>query len=463
MRVLHNGFKKYVLMARVCRIWKREASRMHHMHGSPDSLVSMWMHRLEKRGYMRSTSPSIAFTMNGLFLINSILSQILNRLDGGRVFRPLQASGVTGGEAVLKQQQQQSGIPSEDFNGETTPTEKDTAVAAAAAKAAGSRAAAAAAAGLPVNAQQQEQLQPPAPRFFAAMKKKEQPLPSFTSTSAEAEEFAAGSSPSSLLSPSSSSAVPPRQLQQTIEHLAKRAPAPLEPKAIRPVSKKEGSAWAEKTTKKEGRAFFKFDGEAKKTTEEAEDEDEEKERWKKVEVEVSVDDKMIPVPRRVGKGQENETEKTDRGALGAVGDFLWGSGGGKAQQGNKGNEVEEREEEGTEKERVWGSRSKNHDIVSKEKMEGERAAAAVAKEEVEASAVEMEGKEAQGREASGLENYTAVGSKRMKIGHSAIRVEEKGQQEEEETHESIDKKLRQQQGKGGEAEGKKPPSKKVFL
>ncbi|KAM3569628.1 hypothetical protein VYU27_008276 [Nannochloropsis oceanica] len=388
-------------------------------------------------------------------------------LDAGRVFRPLQAAGVTGGEAALKkkqqqqQQQQQSSILSADFDEKSTTTERDTAVAAAgAAKSAGSRAAAAAAAGLPVNVQQQEQLQPPSPRFLA-VKKKEQTLPSSTSTSAEAKEAITGSSPSSLLSPSSSSStVPSRKLQQTIEHLARRSPAPLEPKDIRPVSKKEGSAWAEKTTKKEGRAFFnKFDGEAKSATE---DQDEKKKRWK-VEVEVSADDKMIPTPKKITEERENLTKKTDQGALGSVGDFLWGSGGGKTQ-GINGNEVREREEEGIEKkQRVWGSRSKNHDVVNMEEMEEERAAGTVAaKEDAGASAVEREGTEAQEREVSGLEDNISIGSKRMKIGHPAIRVEERGQKGEEETHESIDKKLRQQQGKGVEAEGQVPPSKKLF-
>ena len=52
-------------------------------------------------------------------------------------------------------------------------------------------------------------------------------------------------------SSSSSTTPPPRSLQQTYDHLAKRAPLPVNPKIIRPVSKKKGSAWANKDEKKE--------------------------------------------------------------------------------------------------------------------------------------------------------------------------------------------------------------------
>ena len=354
-----------------------------------------------------------------------------NRLDAGRVFRPLHTPGATGGEPGLKQQQQQQqkqqqqqpGLRTAKLDEETQPRARD-AAAAAAAKAAGSRASAAAAAGLPLNAQQQqqEQPQPPAPRSFAAMKKKEETLPTFFSDSAEAKDSIAGSSSSSSSLPSSSSAVPPRQLQQTIDHLAKRAPAPLEPKVIRPVSKKEGSAWAEKTTKKEGRAFSKFGGEGKKSTAEEEEEEEEEEKGgEKVGVEVDAEGKLTAA---VTEEQEKMTKKKGRGPIRAVGDFLFGKGGGKAQ-GTKEDEVEKREEQGREKQKVWGSRiSSNGAVMTKEEMEAERAAAAAAAEELAASRVEKEGKEEMEKGMEAGEESAAVGAKWMKKGHAAVHVGE---------------------------------------
>jgi len=374
------------------------------------------------------------------------------------VFRPLHAPGATGGEPGLKQQQQQQqkqqqqqpGLRTAKLGEETQPRATD-AAAAAAAKAAGSR-------GLPLNAQQQqqqEQPQPPAPRFFAAMEKKEESLPAFSSASAEAKDSIAGSSSSSSSLPSSSSAVPPRQLQQTIDHLAKRAPAPLEPKVIRLVSKKEGSAWAEKTTKKEGRAFSKFGGEGKKATAEEEEEEEEEKGGEKVGVKVDAEGKLTAA---VTEKQEKMMKKKGRGPIGAVGDFLFGKKGGKAQ-GTKEDEVEEREEQGREKQKVWGSRiSSNGAVMTKEEMEAERAAAAAAAEELAASRVEKEGKEEMEKGMEAGEESAAVGAKWMRQGHMG----EIEKTEEGETHESIDKKLRQ--GKdGGEAQGQAPPSKNVFV
>ncbi|TFJ87470.1 hypothetical protein NSK_000823 [Nannochloropsis salina CCMP1776] len=63
---------------------------------------------------------------------------------------------------------------------------------------------------------------------------------------------------SSLASPP----IPPRRLQQTIEHLARRAPDPLEPKVMPSVSRKEGSAWAE-TTRTGKSTFSLFESEEK--------------------------------------------------------------------------------------------------------------------------------------------------------------------------------------------------------
>jgi hypothetical protein len=229
----------------------------------------------------------------------------------------------------------------------------------------------------------------------------------------------------------------------------------LEPKAIRPVSKKEGSAWAEKPAKKEGRAFFKFGSEGKKATEEKEEDG-----GKNVGIEVDAEGKMIPAMEIAAEDQEKLTKKKGRGALGGVGDFLFGSGGGKAQ-GKQEDEVEEREEEGAEKMKVWGSRTSSGDaVVGKEEMEVERAAAAAAAEKLAAWTVEKKGKE-EGMEAS--EDSAAAGSKWMRKGHAAIHVEEKEKRAEETvSHASIDKKLRQAKG-GEEAQDQAPPSKKVFV
>ena len=91
-------------------------------------------------------------------------------------------------------------------------------------------------------------------------------------------------------------------------------------------------------------------------------------------VEVDAEGKMIPAMEIAAEDQEKLTKKKGRG----VGDFLFGSGGGKAQ-GKQEDEVEEREEEGAEKMKVWGSRTSSGDaVVGKEEMEVERAAAAAA-------------------------------------------------------------------------------------
>jgi hypothetical protein len=102
------------------------------------------------------------------------------------------------------------------------------------------------------------------PRFLtAALGKQTNPLS--RSFSLASEDLEMSSTHIDSPTPSSSLAsppIPPRRLQQTIEHLARRAPDPLEPKVMPSVSRKEGSAWAE-TTRTGKSTFSLFESEEK--------------------------------------------------------------------------------------------------------------------------------------------------------------------------------------------------------
>ena len=90
---------------------------------------------------------------------------------------------------------------------------------------------------------------------------------------------------------------------------------------------------------------------------------------------------LAPPKTRLKKQRAEPDGRTKRGKARCK--ARWAShkagGGGSKAQGKQEDEVEEREEEGAEKMKVWGSRTSSGDaVVGKEEMEVERAAAAAA-------------------------------------------------------------------------------------